>query len=971
MLGPISVWDEQGNDVAVPGVKVRALLAILLIHRGHVVSSDRLVEALWGENAPADAAAVLRTKVTQLRRVIDQAGGEGRQRLMWRAPGYVLEVEPQSVDYEVFAAGIQAAREQADPHAQVEFFSSALTGWHGEALGEFRDAMFAKALVVRLDELWIEAMEARSQARLELGDPARTVSDLEHLRDRFPWRENLHCLLMKALYQLGRQHEALDVYAQLTTHLRDELGLDPGPQIAQLHQAILRQDVPDPPPAPPRPITRSAGNLPQPLTDLIGRDEELRLTPKLLDHNRLLTLFGPGGVGKTRLAIAIGHQEESAYPDGVWFIDLSSISPLDGQDGRGSSQEYLILNAIAEALGLRDDAASGANELKEPVSLRARIAAFLMTARSLLILDNAEHVLPTLASVIRDLMSSTVDVTFLVTSREPFRSPYEKLFPVPPLETPLEDVPMDSSDIGRFHSLSLFLRRCGDAGADIEPTPENVSLASAVCRKLDGLPLALELAAAKVPILGLASLLKHLDDRFRLLQAPRSGTADRHRTLRAVIDWSWDMLSEPEQVLLRRLALSAGGYPLEAIEDIPTFGDLDSATIVESLSRLVDQSLVNVCTIAGQVRYRLLESVSHYAYDKLTEAREFTAVARRHVVFFGQMLHSSTDSLRSDNQRDWLQKLHHETDNIRHSLRLAGLVDEPAQALRLASAWAWHRFLRGGLTEAQRALDAALTLASDSNYAGPEATEARIWGAAFHLRITSSQLPPSEHDLSSLLRPEPSDDRETRRARWFLAYSMLASRNHNSEASLVIPAALKAVDQDGDAWGSAAAAAAHGLRAFLNNNLIESRSAAQQAEKEFSRLGDSWGWLQANDVLSRIAESESDFAVSQALDRKGLQTAEALDLTSEYSRLLARMGVAALVTGHREEARDWFHRSRRLAGAQCDGEVCSFSSTGLRVLNQGITGPEVLVAMQREYVPFDTSLQYWEASAAIIAQPTE
>lgn len=974
VLGPITVWDEKDSEVTIPGVKVRALLAILLINRAQVVSSDRLIDGLWGDDAPADASAVLRTKVTQLRRVIDQAGGNGRTVLSWRSPGYVLDVPPESVDYEEFAGWMRAAREQPDSQSELEFYSAALTSWRGEALGEFRDHMFSKALVIHLDELWIEAVEGRSESRMALGDTGRVISELESLRERFPWRENLHRLLMHALYQTGRQQEAIEIYSQLTSHLRDEMGLDPSPQVAELHQSILRQDVPvSSPPQSQLGESTPKGNVPQPLTDIIGRGEELRLAGKLLSDNRLLTIFGPGGVGKTRLSIEIGHEVHTDFPDGVWFVDLSSISRLKDYHEPGESPQHSVHSAIASALNLRDDAASGANELNESVSLRARVTNFLMTHRSLLILDNAEHVLEPVASAVRSIMADTADVTILITSREPLRAPFEKLFPLDPLETPEPSTATDITDIDRFHALSLFLRRCSDAGADIEPTPENVSLASTVCIQLDGLPLALELAAAKVPVLGLGPLLQRLDDRLKFLSAPRSGAQQRHQTLQAVIDWSWDMLPQSQQILLRRLSLSAGGYPLEAVEEVSAFGDIEVGDVVDLLTRLADQSLVNVCTVDGQVRYRLLESVSLYAYDRLTEADEDTTVIHRHIDYFGHRMSRSTSQLRSRQQHQVLRLMSNEVDNIGLTLCLAQSYSEVGTYLRLVSDSTWFRFLCGRLTEAHWSLDEAVDHARRRNFQGPEFTEALLWNGAIHLRINVTQSPAETTDFASLLRAEPTDTPEIRRARWFLAYSLVASRNRLSPDHVPqedILAALTAVESD-DAWGSAAAITARSLHSFLSGDFDRARTLAQQGADTFGRLGEDWGWLQANDVLSRIAEHEGDFVTSQALDEKALRSAEALNLTSEFSRLLGKMGVAALVRGRREDAREWFQRSRRLAGEQCDSEICGLASTGLRVVELGITGPEALEAMRREFIPFTPTPDFDNEARFAKPQPTE
>ncbi|QSB04046.1 BTAD domain-containing putative transcriptional regulator [Natronoglycomyces albus] len=986
-LGPITVWDDQGRELTVPGVKVRALLAMLLIHRGQVVSVDKLVDALWGHAAPGDAAAVLRTKVTHLRRVIDQAGGNGRSTVLWRSPGYVLDVAAQAVDFEEFAAIIASARKEQYARGTVEYLSWGLSNWRGEAFGEFRDELFAKAMVAQLEEQRIEAIEERAEARLELGDPAWLTSELAEVTEHYPLRERLHAVWMRALYQQGRQNEALEVYAKLAHRLREDMGLDPSPNLAALQQSILRQEEPAAPTestaVPPR---RNASRVPTPLTDIIGRDEDIRQARKSLRENRLVTIAGPGGVGKTRLAIEIGNESAEEYPDGIWFVDLAPIPAPSGGPDADTRAQHSIHDAIARAIGLRDDYAASKHSFENPShrdrqpdtdtqlactpdqpELAGRISSFLMITRSLLIVDNAEHLLEATANVIRQLLSSTADVRVLVTSREPFRSPYEQLLTLPPLDVPGAQAHLDPTDLHRFAAVNLFLARAQSAGVRIDPTQENLARVSTVCRRLDGLPLAVELAAAKVRALGLEHLVERLDDRFRLLATASSGADPRHQTLRSVIDWSWDMLSETERMLLRRISVSAGGYLLEAAENVAGFGELNPTDIVETLSRLVEQSLLFAYETPHGMRYRMLESIAAYALERLGASGEYHTVTSRHVAYFSSLVTEAEQRLRTHEQCHWLKAMQAESDNLRSALSYATESSDPVAALRVANSSVWFWFMRGRLTEAHWSLAEAIhtaeaTTTNDSSV-DTLLAEARNWLAALRLRINAGIDQTAE--TTALLRSCPTDSARLRRSRWFLAFTMVCSEHTSNitvEPGTPVEAALTGTTAD-DVWGEAASVLGRAGIALTLGREDEGQQLAEEAATLFDRQGDNWGWLQATCFLSCVAESHGDMDTSQKLNQSALEVAEALELTSEYSMLLSKMGLAALVRGEFGDARQWYQRARHLAGDQCDSTVVGIAEAGLRLVDRRRSGGSVIAELEREIRPA-VPAPTWEKAAS-------
>ncbi|PZG09548.1 AfsR family transcriptional regulator, partial [Nonomuraea aridisoli] len=655
VLGPLQVRTEDGRPVEVAEPKVRALLADLLVHGGGPVPADRLVEDLWEDRAGRNPVGTLQARVSQLRRALGD-----RAAVLHGPGGYRLA----GCDCDAARFRALVGRRSRDPRVRAEELGQALALWRGPAYAEFADAEFARAEAAGLEEARLAALEEQAEILLDLGEPV----DLGSLVARHPLRERLVAAHLRALYRGGRQGEALTAYAELRGRLAEELGVDPSPELTALHQAILRQD-----PALHRPAAARGGptNLPAPLTELIGRDAEVASVRGLLGAARLVTLTGPGGVGKTSLALEAARGVTA--PDGVWLVELAgAIDPSE---------------AVAAVLGVRDDGA---------LPLTSRLAAALAGKDVLLVLDNCEHLLDppdrsTVPGLVAELLRAVPGLRVLATSREPLGVTGERVRVVPPLPEP--------------EAVRLFTARAG-----VEPD-ETVAT---VCRRLDGLPLALELAATRVRALGVQELADRLDDRFRLLSAGTRDAPARQRTLRAVIDWSWELLGEAERVVLRRLAVHADGCTLEAAEEVCAEPGVD---VLDTLARLVDRSLV--VRVPGP-RFRLLESVAAYCVERLCEAGELDLIRDRHARYYTAL--AGRADLRGPGQREWLARLDAETANLR--LALSG-----PHPLRLVNALAWYWILRGRLREARRSLTTAL------NATGPGAGEAAVWLAGVELLI--------------------------------------------------------------------------------------------------------------------------------------------------------------------------------------------------------------------------------------------
>src|SRR5512132_881103 len=562
ILGPLEVRNG-GGLVRVPGAKERALLADLLVHAGRVVAADRLVEDLWGDQPPGNPANTLQGRVSALRRALGPAGAG---LVVTRPPGYVLEVDAERVDAGRFE-GLVAAAGRATGAAAARLLEQALGLWRGAALVEFADQPWAQV-----------------EARLAGGGQAGVVAELEGLVAEHPTRERLRGLSMLALYRSGRQADALGVYQATRTVLAEELGIDPSPELQRLHQAILVQDPTLDAAAPERDLPRH--NLPERLTSLVGREQELRDVAKLVEQHRLVTVVGPGGAGKTSLAVALAERLVAGHPDGVWLVELAALR-----------DPALLAEVVAVTLGLGEEAAGPGIALPAPAE---RLATFAADKAMLLVLDNCEHLVGACAELVGRLLQAGPRVRVLATSREVLGVPGEVVWPIPPLAVP-DPAEADAAGAGGqaaapevlvgYDAVRLFVERATSADPGFVLDATSGPAVAELCRRLDGLPLAIELAAARVRALPPVELAARLQDRFRLLAGGARTLDPRQQTLRATVDWSWELLKDPDRRLLRRLSVFSGGWTIAAAETVCAGDGLEPGDVLDGLFRLVDRSL--------------------------------------------------------------------------------------------------------------------------------------------------------------------------------------------------------------------------------------------------------------------------------------------------------------------------------------------------------------------------------------------
>ena len=601
ILGSFEVRTDDGALADVPGARLRALLIALALEPGHVVPKATLVDWIWGEHPPSDAANALQRLVSRLRKALPEGVVEGQ------TDGYRLTVEPDAVDAVRFERLVGQARSDEDPR-RAQLLREALALWRGAAMQDvgLQESAAFDAAVTRLEGLRLTAMEDRFDAEISLGHGAELVTELTDLVAAHPVRERLVAALMRALVAAGRDTEALLVYQRTREALADELGVDPSPELSALHVALLRGELG-------RREENRKTNLRAELTSFVGKDADVAAVRELIAGHRLTTLIGPGGSGKTRLATETARTLLGDLPDGAWLVELAAI----GADGD-------VAQSTLTALGLRDALLGEAPNAE----LTDRLIAAIREREALLILDNCEHVIESAAAFAYRVLGECQRLRILATSREPLGITGEALWLVEPLALPEEDA--SPGEIESSPAVQLLRDRAGAVRRDLAVDAHTLSTMARVCRSLDGMPLAIELAAARLRTMSIDQLASRLDDRFRLLTSGSRTALPRHRTLRAVVDWSWELLTDAERTVLRRLSVFSGGASLEAAEWVCVGDAVELEQVLELLTSLAEKSLL-LAEGDSAPRYRMIGTIKEYAADRLAEAGESDLARQAHL----------------------------------------------------------------------------------------------------------------------------------------------------------------------------------------------------------------------------------------------------------------------------------------------------------------------------------------------------
>ncbi|MFF9197011.1 BTAD domain-containing putative transcriptional regulator [Streptomyces sp. NPDC014779] len=914
VLGPTQAHTAEGG-IAVGGPRVRALLTVLALRAGRPVPVGVLVDEVWGAGAepPADAVAALQALVGRLRRAL------GHERVESTEGGYRLAADPDDVDAHRFARlAAEGAREldAGRPGPAAALLDEALALWKGPALADLPDRT---AEAARWEARRLDARRARCAAALALGEAAAVLPELAALTAEHPLDEPLQALRIRALRDTGRPSEALAAYEEVRRSLADRLGADPSPELRALHAALLaapeeapeaaprapRDTAPGATPAPvhPRPVT---GNLRARLTSFVGREDDISALQDALTTDRLVTLLGPGGAGKTRLSQEAAERAAAGgcWPDGVWLVELAPVTDPEA-----------VTEAVLGALGGRETVlfGAGAEELRLGEDPLDRLVEQCAGRRLLLLLDNCEHVVGAAAALTELLLARCPGVTVLATSREPLGVPGEVVRPVGPLpEGPA-------------------LRLLGERGAAARPgfsVGEDRKAAAEVVRRLDGLPLAIELAAARLRMLTVRQIAERLDDRFRLLTSGARTVLPRQQTLRAVVDWSWELLDGAERAVLRRLSVFTGGCDLRAAEAVCAGPGEEGRDTLDVLGSLVDKSLVVASPAEEGMRYRLLETVAEYAGERLDEAGDRVAAEHRHLVHYRELARRTDPELRTGRQLAAITRFTAEYGNLRTALRRAVAARDEHEALVLVHALLWYWTMRDLRSDALHWAEAVAALGPDPF--GPDAAPV----VPIHERITAAP-PPLDEDLlwearrGVRLIELMNMDHET--GRWTTPEGVERLRRINAVYPPGLPQtcrlpgsftvfAVLLIAEPGS-MGQAldahvAACRAHGYEWELANalqlraNMLANRAdlagrAAADAEESleiFVRLDDAWGAAEALSSRAEARERRLEFQGAAEDFERAIGYAERIGAQSQMALLRARYADMLMETGRREEA---------------------------------------------------------------------
>ncbi|MGN9782944.1 AfsR/SARP family transcriptional regulator [Nonomuraea sp. ZG12] len=1020
VLGPLEVR-RDGEVVEIAGQRLRTLLGLLVLDAGRIVPVERLIAGIWDDQVPSGVGNALQALISRLRSALGKNHARGL--VVGEPAGYRLVAGPDQVDVRRFTLLARAGQEAlaaGDASTAAATLREALALWRGPVLAGLAGEVIA-ADVARLESRRLSVAEDRIEAELRLGRPAGLIDELSGLLAAHPLRERLHGQRMRALYGAGRRVEALAAYETARRTFRDELGADPSPALAELHLTMLRGAPPTtdngsaPPTAEhgsgrPTPGTRRSsapggarkgrtpdgpsqvsvprgrmpdggpevggrggrepdgraegwgregrapegvppaggrrGNLRARLTSFVGREADLDHTAGLLSAHRLVTLIGPGGAGKTRLATEVAEAVTESMPDGVWLAELAPVSDEAG-----------LVQSLLSALDLRDGRSLPMASL--PQDPFERLIRALRGKRLLIVLDNCEHVVEQAARIADQVLADCPGVRILATSREPLGITGEVTWTLPPLGLPPAGV--DPGDAAGYPAVRLF----ADRAAAVRPgyqVRQDAGPVVAICRALDGLPLAIELAAARLRSLTAGEIAARLgarEGRFRLLSSGSRTAQARHQTLRAVVEWSWNLLDEEERALGRRLAVFAGGATLDAIERVHAAtverlkggsADATAHDVLGSLARLVDKSFV----IFDAGRYRMLETIRAYATERLDESGELDVVRRAHAVHFTELAEAAEPRLRTGEQIDRLAELSAEHENLSTALRWAIESGAGELALRLVSALGWYWWLRGHRLEGALRSREALAVASD----GP--APMRATNLAIHvlngvgLLLSWEEAQVMLEEMRDLGSPEVAPHPLVA-----LAGPMFVLSGGGAPQSEALVAEMAGHP---DPWVVATGMLLRGLTHYSAGRIEQGEWETLTALDGYRRIGDRWGAATALATLSDVHFLRGESELGIAVMRDALELAVELGALEDTAYMRARLALGLNLLGRRAEAERLLHDIAQVAADSGDqlGEAGIMAAWGEFARQDG--------DLRRAREHYARALSMMDASAAVPIQ---
>ncbi|WP_409491191.1 BTAD domain-containing putative transcriptional regulator [Amycolatopsis sp. cmx-11-12] len=845
MLGPFEVRTADGVLADVPGARLRGLLIALALEPGRVVPKSALVDWIWGEQPPADATNALQRLVSRLRKVLPEGVVDGQ------TDGYRLKVDPDDVD----AVRFERLLGQAGGD-ETRRLREALALWRGAAMQDvgLQESGAFDAAVTRLEGLRLTAMEDRFDAEIDLGHSAKLVTELTDLAAAHPLRERLVAALMRALAATGRDTEALLVYQRTREALADALGVDPSPELSAVHVALLRGELG-------RREENRKTNVRAELTSFVGKDADLATVRELVAEHRLTTLIGPGGSGKTRLATETARTLLGDLPDGAWLVELAAI----GAEGD-------VAQATLAGLGLRE-ALLGETMSAEPTD---RVIAAIREREVLLILDNCEHVIESAAAFAHRVLGECRRLRILATSREPLGITGETLWHVVPLTVP--DRHADPREIESSPAVRLLRDRASAVRKDFVADEATLATMARVCRVLDGMPLAIELAAARLRTMSIDQLANRLDDRFRLLTGGSRTALPRHRTLRAMVDWSWELLTDAERTVLCRLSVFSGGASLEAAEHVCVSEAVEQYEVLELLTALTEKSLL-VAAGDEAPRYRMLGTIKEYAAQRLAEAEKTLLARHAHLAYFTELAEAAEPMLRRTEQLEWLAKLNAEHDNISSAMRGALAAGEAPAAMRLAAACGWYWWLSGHRTEGMELVSAAVETPGEV----PDEVGAVVYGLV-SLFVSSGYA--DEHTAAKWIHESYRLSRGKEASHPLLGLIVPLERMLRGDETL---SAWEPVLEDENAWVRALARLHLGkMRITLGHRGPDAETYLERALDEFRALGERFGISFALTELADRLATRGDFATACEYYEQAVTVVTEIGSVEDLIRLWSR-----------------------------------------------------------------------------------
>jgi predicted ATPase/DNA-binding SARP family transcriptional activator len=853
LLGPFEVL-AGGTPADVGGSKRQALLAMLALRNGRVVGVDMLIDGLWGSELPSSPRNALHHHVARLRAAL------GEDAIVGSADGYALHgARVDALRFEELLAEIRDALRDDDVRSAADAVASALALWRGPALQGLTETQWFSAEARRLETLHVDALEEQFEVALALGEHRELVSALRSALADNPFRERLWGQLMLSLYRSGRQADALEAFQEARRVLADELGLEPGPDLRRLQEAILAHD----PAIAAVPVDRGRrGNLPAPSTSFVGRDEELGQVGARVREHRLVTLTGPPGVGKSRLAVETARALADEFVDGIWLVQFSRAD--------GAADALRLLANVVDVRG------------SDPL---ARVMARLRDARALLVLDACEHVRDEAARIVSMVLAECPDVGILATSREALHVAGEVRVPVAPLGVAAVD---------------LFVERARAARPGFDVDDEALALAAEIARRVDRLPLAIELAAARTNVLGLAELVSILERREALLHdGPAS---DPSRTaLRELVEWSYDLLHGDEKTLLNQLAVHRGGASLASLVAVAATHGLNEATVTYLIAALVDKSIVFASFSGGAARYDMLDTVREYVLGGLAESGGLGAARAAHAEYFAGLADNARVELRGSDWLRWERRLQVENDNFWAALAYAREALNPAVALRLGTL-GWYFALAERVSEGRRFLDLALSTTSDEAPIEPliEQLAVLCYLATEELDLAAA-LAAGERALALAATADAPRERGLAQLAFALA---LAQSGQADRADALARDALTTLEAVGDDWGSAAAAIIRATGAAAAGDVATVAAMAAAIQRHADAIDYDAFRVPSLLLEAWVAERRDEPAAAAEAYRRALELAGRIGFGDHAAFALAGLGSNALASGDLHEAEE-------------------------------------------------------------------